>query len=292
MRLGIYEGTAAAMKQAGVDRVNTVGYCIGGTLLSATLAHMAAKGDERIASATFFAAQQDFSEAGDLLLFTSEEWLSDLEKQMESGGGVLAGQTMADTFNMLRSNDLIWSFFVSNYLLSPQNVAFIETAGADVTVNYAFEPGSGSLGRFNLRGTLGYLDKLLVLPANGGIVDDNQSENGAPEWVGTADITWTLGHFALNYGVQYVGDQLRFEKDQIAGDPDIAAPEFLTINDRFIHDIRAEIRTDDERANFFLGVNNFTNELPIRGLANQSGVGWLGRYFYAGIRFTTDQLGF
>ena len=124
MRLGIYEGTAAAMKQAGVDRVNTVGYCIGGTLLSATLAHMAAKGDERIASATFFAAQQDFSEAGDLLLFTSEEWLSDLEKQMESGGGVLAGQTMADTFNMLRSNDLIWSFFVSNYLLGKEPKPF------------------------------------------------------------------------------------------------------------------------------------------------------------------------
>ena len=124
MRLGIYEGTAAAMKQAGVDRVNTVGYCIGGTLLSATLAHMAAKGDARIASATFFAAQQDFSEAGDLLLFTSEEWLSDLEKQMESGGGVLAGQTMADTFNMLRSNDLIWSFFVSNYLLGKEPKPF------------------------------------------------------------------------------------------------------------------------------------------------------------------------
>ena len=124
MRLGIYEGTAAAMKQAGVDRVNTVGYCIGGTLLSSTLAHMAAKGDERIASATFFAAQQDFSEAGDLLLFTSDEWLSDLEKQMESGGGVLAGQTMADTFNMLRSNDLIWSFFVSNYLLGKEPKPF------------------------------------------------------------------------------------------------------------------------------------------------------------------------
>ncbi|WP_333807373.1 class I poly(R)-hydroxyalkanoic acid synthase [Phenylobacterium sp.] len=124
MRLGIYEGTAAAMKQASVDRVNTVGYCIGGTLLSATLAHMAAKGDKRIASATFFAAQQDFSEAGDLLLFTSEEWLSDLEKQMESGGGVLAGQTMADTFNMLRSNDLIWSFFVSNYLLGKEPKPF------------------------------------------------------------------------------------------------------------------------------------------------------------------------
>ncbi|UYV17075.1 TonB-dependent receptor domain-containing protein [Porphyrobacter sp. ULC335] len=182
--------------------------------------------------------------------------------------------------------------FVSNYELSPQNVAFIETAGADVTVNYAFEPGDGKLGRFNLRGTVGYLDKLLVLPANGGIVDDNQGENGSPEWVGTADITWSLDNVTLNYGVQYVGDQLRFERDQIAGDPDIAAPEFLVINDRFIHDLRAEFTTDNEQASFFLGVNNFTNELPIRGIASQSGVGWLGRYFYAGLRINTDQLGF
>ena len=124
MRQGIYEGTAAAMKQAGVDRVNTVGYCIGGTLLASTLAHMAAKGDERIQSATFFAAQQDFSEAGDLLLFTNEEWLKDLETMMDAEGGVLRGQSMADTFNILRSNDLIWSFFVNNYLMGKEPKPF------------------------------------------------------------------------------------------------------------------------------------------------------------------------
>jgi len=124
MRQGIYEGTAAAMTQAGVDRVNTVGYCIGGTLLASTLAHMAAKGDERIQSATFFAAQQDFSEAGDLLLFTNEEWLKDLEQMMDAEGGVLRGQSMADTFNILRSNDLIWSFFVNNYLMGKEPKPF------------------------------------------------------------------------------------------------------------------------------------------------------------------------
>jgi polyhydroxyalkanoate synthase len=124
MREGIYAGTDAAMRQAGVDRVNTVGYCIGGTLLSATLGHMAAKRDKRIASATFFAAQQDFSEAGDLLLFTNEDWLADLKAKMDRGGGVLSGQTMADTFNALRANDLIWSFFVNNYLLGKEPKPF------------------------------------------------------------------------------------------------------------------------------------------------------------------------
>ena len=120
LRQGVYEATDAAMTQAGVDRVNAVGYCIGGTLLSAALAHMAAKGDPRIASATFFAAQQDFTEAGDLLLFTDESWLKDLEQRMDAEGGVLSGQAMADTFNVLRSNDLIWSFFVNNYLMGKE----------------------------------------------------------------------------------------------------------------------------------------------------------------------------
>ncbi|HEY3797081.1 MAG TPA: class I poly(R)-hydroxyalkanoic acid synthase [Caulobacteraceae bacterium] len=117
---GIYAATDAVMRQTGAGHVNTVGYCIGGTLLSCALAHMAAKNDARIASATFFAAQQDFSEAGDLLLFTNEDWLRDLEQKMDAGGGVLSGQTMADTFNALRSNDLIWSFFVNNYLMGKE----------------------------------------------------------------------------------------------------------------------------------------------------------------------------
>jgi polyhydroxyalkanoate synthase len=121
---GIYAGTQAVMTQCGVDHINAVGYCIGGTLLSCALAFMAAKGDKQIASATFFAAQQDFSEAGDLLLFTDEDWINDVEKQMDAGGGVLSGKAMADTFNALRANDLIWSFFVNNYLLGKEPKPF------------------------------------------------------------------------------------------------------------------------------------------------------------------------
>lgn len=121
---GIYAAIDAVTHQTGVETVNTVGYCIGGTMLSCALAHMAARGDNRVASATFFAAQQDFSEAGDLLIFTNEDWLKELETKMDAGGGVLAGQTMADTFNALRGNDLIWSFFVNNYLMGKEPKPF------------------------------------------------------------------------------------------------------------------------------------------------------------------------
>lgn len=121
---GIYRAVEKVLEQTGSDRLNAVGYCIGGTLLGAALAHMTANKDARIASGTFFAAQHDFAEAGDLLLFTDEHWLAEIEQQMEAAGGFLPGAAMADTFNALRANDLIWSFFVSNYLMGKAPPAF------------------------------------------------------------------------------------------------------------------------------------------------------------------------
>ena len=121
---GIYRATQKVMEQTGQDRLNTVGYCIGGTLMGAALGHMAATGDTRVNATTFFAAQHDFREAGDLLLFTDEHWLAEVEQQMDAAGGVLPGSVMADTFNALRANDLIWSFFVSNYLMGKAPAAF------------------------------------------------------------------------------------------------------------------------------------------------------------------------
>ncbi len=121
---GVYRATAKVMEQCGTDRLNTVGYCIGGTLMGAALAHMAARGDERVNACTFFAAQHDFAEAGDLLLFTDEHWLNEIEAMMDQAGGVLPGSAMADTFNALRANDLIWSFVVNNYLLGKDPFPF------------------------------------------------------------------------------------------------------------------------------------------------------------------------
>ncbi len=123
MQEGILDVLDAVEKATGVKDVSMIGYCIGGTLLSATLAYMAEKGDDRIKAATFFASQADFSEAGDLKLFADEVQVDNLESAMEDKG-YLEGKSMATTFNMLRSNDLIWSFYVDNYLLGKDPLKF------------------------------------------------------------------------------------------------------------------------------------------------------------------------
>jgi polyhydroxyalkanoate synthase len=124
MRDGVYAAVQAVQDAAGVERINAVGYCIGGTLLAATLAHMAASGDTRIQSATFFASQADFAFAGDLKVFTDEAGLKYLEDKMEAAGGVLDANTMAATFNSLRANDLVWNYVVDNYYLGKEPPPF------------------------------------------------------------------------------------------------------------------------------------------------------------------------
>lgn len=113
---GVLDALEQVVAQTGSKEVNAAGYCLGGTLLGTTLAYMAAKKDKRIASATFFTSLLDFSQPGELGVFIDEEQVQGLEKKMFERG-YLEGTDMANTFNMLRSNDLIWSFVVNNYLL-------------------------------------------------------------------------------------------------------------------------------------------------------------------------------
>jgi len=121
------QGPLAAMdaieRVTGEMKVHTMGYCVGGTLLATTLAWLADKRRVRVTSATFLAAQVDFSHAGDLLVFVDEDQVSAIERDMQASG-VLEGAKMAMAFNMLRSNDLIWSYVVSNYLKGQQPSAF------------------------------------------------------------------------------------------------------------------------------------------------------------------------
>jgi polyhydroxyalkanoate synthase len=123
MREGPLAALDAIEQATGEKQVNVIGYCLGGTLLASTLAYMTAKKDNRIKSATYFVTLVDFAEAGELTVFIDEEQLASLEERM-SKKGFLEGSAMSTTFNMLRANDLIWSFVVNNYLMGKDPFPF------------------------------------------------------------------------------------------------------------------------------------------------------------------------
>jgi polyhydroxyalkanoate synthase subunit PhaC len=123
MRDGVLAATDAVKRETEADKVNVIGYCVGGTLLGTTLAYLAARGEEPFSSATFFAAQVDFTKAGDLLVFIDDAQLKALEEMMAERG-YLDARRMAAVFNMLRPKDLIWPYVVNNYLLGRKPLPF------------------------------------------------------------------------------------------------------------------------------------------------------------------------
>ena len=123
MREGFLEAVQAVQDATGAEKINTIGYCIGGTMVAAALGYMAAKNDNRVNSATFFTTQVDFEKAGDLRVYVDDEQVKWIEQRMEEKG-YLAGSRMADAFNLLRSNDLIWSNVINNYMLGKEPTPF------------------------------------------------------------------------------------------------------------------------------------------------------------------------
>ncbi|EHL29582.1 PHA/PHB synthase family protein [Legionella drancourtii] len=123
LKEGPQEAIRVIQSQLRVDQVNTLGFCIGGTLLSLLLAYNKAHQDNSIHSATFLASMIDFSDPGDIAVFIDEQQIQKLEEEMKSKG-YLAGKFMASSFNSLRANDLIWSFFIKNYLRGKNPVPF------------------------------------------------------------------------------------------------------------------------------------------------------------------------
>jgi polyhydroxyalkanoate synthase len=123
MKEGILAAADAVTEETGVENPHIIGYCVGGTLLSTTLAYLAAKGEERFQTATYFAAQSDFTKAGDLKLFIDDDQLKSLDKIIAEKG-YLEGSRMATVFNMLRPKDLIWPYIVNNYMLGKKPFPF------------------------------------------------------------------------------------------------------------------------------------------------------------------------
>ena len=114
---GAYAATDAVTELTGSEKINAVGYCIGGTMLTSALARMAQEGDDRIQSATYFASQADFEEAGELKVFTDLQAIRQIEHAIHTNGGVMAGEDMAETFNYLRPADLVWRYVVDSYMM-------------------------------------------------------------------------------------------------------------------------------------------------------------------------------
>lgn len=114
---GAYAAVEATLEAANAKNLNAVGYCIGGTMLTSALAHMSQNGDKRVKSATYFASQMDFEEAGDLLVFTDSAAIKQVDKLIGENNGVMPGESMGETFNWLRPVDLVWRYVIDNYML-------------------------------------------------------------------------------------------------------------------------------------------------------------------------------
>jgi polyhydroxyalkanoate synthase len=121
------EGPLAALdaieQATGEREIKAIGYCLGGTLLATTLAWLAAAGEERIKAATFFTTMVDFAEPGELGVFIDDEQIGMIEREMDEKG-YFEGSTMAEAFNLMRANDLVWSFVVNNYLMGREPFPF------------------------------------------------------------------------------------------------------------------------------------------------------------------------
>jgi polyhydroxyalkanoate synthase len=123
IREGVLRAFEVATEITGADRLNALGYCVGGTMLGAALALLAARGENRVESATFFTALLDFADVGDLAVFVDAAGVEAVERQI-GRGGVKEGRDLATVFNIMRANDLVWSYVVSNYLKGKQPDAF------------------------------------------------------------------------------------------------------------------------------------------------------------------------
>ena len=170
--------------------------------------------------------------------------------------------------------------YVSNYLVTPANVAAFRTAGADAVLNYRFSPGN--LGTFNLRLAGGYLNKLTFVPTIGADVDSDLQEQFAPKFSATGDLTWTSGPLTINYGINWFDKTRRYTTEQLAANPDIADPRYFFYKDKWTHELQVAVDVDN-RFTFYGGANNLFNQQPAFGASNYP-VSPLGRFIYVGAK--------
>ncbi|HWL64013.1 MAG TPA: TonB-dependent receptor [Steroidobacteraceae bacterium] len=173
--------------------------------------------------------------------------------------------------------------YVEGFMMMPRNVARFTTAGADLTVRYAFAP-LPDMGRFEWKLAGGYLDELTFIATPGAEVSDERMDSYAPKYTASTDLTWRRASWAVNYGVNYFSKTRRFSEDQKRANPDIADPRYFNYGAKWVHDVQAAYTVPTNGLEVYLGVNNLYDRKPSFPGANYP-VGFMGRYIYGGARF-------
>lgn len=175
---------------------------------------------------------------------------------------------------------------ISSFIVQPENVARFRTSGLDFNINYRLDPADlgvkSDIGLFNFRVVGNYLDKLSFVPAPGAELDDDRSEQFAPKWQATFDLTWALDPVTVNYGFNYYSKTKRYSLEDLEGDPDFASPENITFNSRHTHEVQVSVDVADTGLNVYAGINNLFNQKP--DISTNYPVNPVGRFFYAGVR--------
>ncbi|TFI60320.1 TonB-dependent receptor [Sphingomonas parva] len=205
--------------------------------------------------------------------FVDPEELAELCVDQASLDNVFCG-------GIVRQNGGTTAGQITGFTVTPQNVAQFVTAGLDVNINYRLN--AGKIGKFNLNLVGNYLDRLEFIGTPGAPVTDSRGEAYAPKYTANFDLTWTKGPYTINYGLSWFDKTLRFTNQEVDGNPDIVAPEYLYYKERWVHDLYASVDVGDNMQ-FFGGVNNFLGERPSIG-ANTYPVSSVGRFFFAGAR--------
>lgn len=171
---------------------------------------------------------------------------------------------------------------IVSFVRSPLNVANFKTAGLDFMVNYSLP--TDSAGTFGMRLVGNYLHRLKTVPIPGAdpINDAYVAANVAPKFQITADLTWAKGPFSLDWQVNYMSKLYRYDRQEVDSNPDIAAPEYIKMKERFSHDLSLTYEVG-ERFTIYGGVNNLFNQKPSIGSQNTP-ISAVGRYFFVGAR--------
>lgn len=177
---------------------------------------------------------------------------------------------------------------INRYAVGPLNVAKFHTAGLDVNIDYAFR--TEKAGRFDLRLVLGYLHKLDTVGIPGADPVNKVDQPFQPKWTANFSPTWTIGQLTINYNLRWTDGTLVYDRNTIAADPNVVAPQYFRYSALWQHDAQVRLQLEDGFA-FYVGVNNLTDQKPDSySYFTNTPISPLGRYFYAGAKFNLGNL--